>query len=166
MVYSWLNPGLNYGYSNTFDTSMVVVSLGLKILFGDSTVKGYIGLGGDIAPVSTTFNKLPTDGSGNLYDPSVPDLSSGSYSAMAVGGYAKFGLDFALSKTMSLGPFLGLQVLSATNFQNGSNVLSVNTTNGDVGVPALSSNFPTTGTNPLTMDYSNINFGLDLKFSF
>jgi hypothetical protein len=82
---------------------------------------------------------------------------------VAVGGYAKLGVDFFLSKTMSLGPFVGVQVLSATNFKSGSNSLLVNGANGDVGNTTTFTG--TSGTVPLTLDYSNVNFGMNLKFT-
>jgi hypothetical protein len=91
------------------------------------------------------------------------DPSSGKYSSLAVGGYVRFGLDFDLSKTMALGPYLGFQVLTATNFQKGSNTLLVNQNNGDVGNTSTFSGV--SGTVPLTIDYSNVDFGMNFKFS-
>jgi hypothetical protein len=172
LAYTWLDTAAPvgatndgsfiYGYEDSFNTSMVMASLGFKILLPDNDLEGYIALGGDIAPVSTTFSKLPTDVNGNLLNDGTADLSSGTYTTVAVGGYAKFGVDFFLSKTMSLGPFVGVQVLTATNFANGSNTLLVNQENGDVGNTAT---FGKTGTVPLTLDYSNVNFGVNLKFT-
>lgn len=154
-----------YGYLDNFDTSMVLASVGFKILLPDNDLEGYIALGGDIGPVSTIFNKMPTDNTGVQLPTGTADISSGSYSSLAVGGYVKLGMDFFLSKTMSLGPFLGFQVLTATNFQKGSNTLLVNGANGDVGIAGSPAFLGVTGT-PLTLDYSNINFGLDLKLGF
>ena len=154
------------GYSDSFDTSMVLASVGFKILLPDNDLEGYIALGGDIGPVSTNFEKqnLYLDSSGNTQIGS-SDPSSGNYSSLAVGGYVKLGMDFFLSKTISLGPFLGFQVLTATNFQKGSNTLLVNGANGDVGVKGSPAFLGVMGT-PLTLDYSNINFGMDLKLGF
>lgn len=152
-----------YGYQDSFDTSMVLASVGFKILLPDNDLEGYIALGGDIGPVSTTLTKLPTDSNGTLLATGTEDPSSGSYSSLAVGGYVRFGLDFDLSKTMALGPYLGFQVLTATNFQNGSNTLLVNQNNGDVGNTSTFSGVP--GTVPLTIDYSNVDFGVNFKFS-
>ncbi len=181
LAYSWVNSfpvtdgNLNpviannqavYGYSDTFNTKIVAVELGFKILMCDSDMKAYLGLGGDIAPVSTTFNKFPTDATGALIDEGAEEASSGPYSAVAVGGYARVGVDFYLSKNMALGPFAGIQVLSASNFTNGDNVLSVNPANGDVGVPGLGSLAGVVNTTPLTLDYSNISFGVNLEFTF
>jgi tetratricopeptide (TPR) repeat protein len=154
-----------YGYQDSFDTSMVLASMGFKILFPDNDLEGYLALGGDIGPVSTTFTKLPTDNNGILLANGTEDQSSGNYSSLAVGGYAKLGINFFLSKTISLGPFLGFQVLTATNFQNGSHTLLVNGGNGDVGTAGSPAFANVTGT-PLTLDYSNINFGMDLKLGF
>jgi tetratricopeptide (TPR) repeat protein len=172
LAYTWLDTAVPvgatndgsfiYGYEDSFNTSMVMASLGFKILLPDNDLEGYLALGGDIAPVSTTFSKLPTDVNGILLNDGTADLSSGTYTTVAVGGYAKFGVDFFLSKTMSLGPFVGVQVLTATNFANGSNTLLVNQENGDVGNTAT---FGKTGTVPLTLDYSNVNFGVNLKFT-
>src|ERR1700677_4036423 len=155
-----------YGYQDSFDTSMVLASVGFKILLPDNDLEGYLALGGDIGPVSTTFNKMPTDSNGNLLITGTADPSSGNYSSLAVGGYAKFGIDFFLSKTISLGPFLGFQVLTATNFKSSTNsTLLVNGNNGDVGTASSPAFAGVTGT-PLTLDYSNINFGMDLKLGF
>jgi tetratricopeptide (TPR) repeat protein len=171
LSYTWLDvagpvvPGTPiYGYLDNFDTSMVLASVGFKILLPDNDLEGYIALGGDIGPVSTTFNKQPLDITGTI-PVGVVDPSSGSYSSIAVGGYVKLGMDFFLSKTISLGPFLGFQVLTATNFQKGSNTLLVNQNNGDVGTAGSPAFLGVTGT-PLTLDYSNINFGMDLKLGF
>jgi len=154
-----------YGYQNTFENSMVIANLGLKIKFGDAQVNPYIGLGMDIAPVSTTFTKQPTDATGtNLIGTNDP--SSGTYNTVAFGGYARFGVDFGLSKNLSLGPYVGIQVLTATNFQSGSKTLVVNQNNGDVGVAGVGGFAGVTNTTPLTLDYSNVNFGAEMKFSF
>lgn len=166
LSYQWLELDDNAGFSNSFSTSMVLAELGIKILFGDKDVTGYVGLGGNVAPISTTLNKVPTDGSGNLTG-AVADPASGTYSTVAFGGYCRFGLDFHLSKNMSLGPFLGVQVLTATNFQKGSSTLVVNQNNGDVGVANESDSYMGgNNTTPLTLDYSNVNFGAEMKFSF
>jgi tetratricopeptide (TPR) repeat protein len=155
-----------YGYNDNFASSMVMAELGLKVKFGDSHVKGYVGLGMNIAPVSTTFTKLPTDDLGNTITGGVEDLSSGTYTTVAFGGYARFGVDFYLSKTMAIGPFVGVQILTATNFQNGSKTLVVNQNNGDVGVANSGALVGVTNTTPLTLDYSNVNLGMEMKFSF
>jgi tetratricopeptide (TPR) repeat protein len=171
LAYTWLDQNQYsststgtaiYGYQDSFDSSMVMASLGFKILLPDNDIEGYLALGADIAPVSTTFSKLPTDSTGTTIVGS-SDLSSGTYTTVAVGGYAKLGVDFFLSKTMSLGPFVGVQVLSATNFKSGSNSLLVNGANGDVGNTTTFTG--TSGTVPLTLDYSNVNFGMNLKFT-
>jgi len=154
-----------FGYSDSFNTSMVMASLGFKILLPDNDLEGYLALGADIAPVSTTFSKIPTDSNGTPLSTGTADISSKSYTTVAVGGYAKLGVDFFLSKTMALGPFVGVQVLTATNFQNGSNTLLVNGANGDVGIASSPAFLGVTGT-PLTLDYSNVNFGMNLKFDF
>ncbi len=167
LSYQWLDLDNNNGFSNTFNTSMVLAELGIKILFGDKDVTGYVGLGANVAPISTTFNKVPTDGSGNLIG-SVADAAAGTYTTVAFGGYGRFGLDFNLSKNMSLGPFLGIQVLTATNFQKGASTLVVNQNNGDVGLAneVTDSYMSGNNTTPLTLDYSNVSFGAEMKFSF
>jgi tetratricopeptide (TPR) repeat protein len=169
LAYQWFDLSDGFGFNNSFNTSMVLTELGLKIKFGDKDVKGYIGLGGNIAPISTTFSKVPTvmDNSGNINLAGTPnDPSSGNYSTVGVGGYARFGVDFTLAKNLALGPFLGIQILTATNFQNGSKTLMVNQNNGDVGVANSGSLAGVTNTTPLTLDYSNVNLGMELKFSF
>ncbi len=150
----------NIGAAYSYDTNIVAASLGMKVLFGDSKVKGYFGLGVDIAPVSTTLSVVETDGTGTPNGQTFSQNPSGSYSTIAFGGYAKLGVDFYLGKGIAVGPFIGFQLLSATNFQNGGSTLLVDQTNGGVTTTANSN------TTPLTMDFSNINGGLDLTFSF
>lgn len=162
LSYKWLSPGAGMGYNVSFDSSLVEAQLGLKILFGDSHMKSYIGFGGIVAPVNTTFSKIHTDASGSPDGvPLTPD-PSGSYSSMAIGGYLQLGMDFYLGKGLALGPFVGVQVLTATNFQGAGNTLYVDSTNGDVtaGTAAVGNQ------SALNMDFSNVNVGAQLTLSF
>ncbi len=162
LSYTWLNPGAGLGFQDTFNSSLVEANLGLKILFGDSSMKSYIGFGGIVAPVSTVFTKVPVDSvTGGLIG--LPqDPSSGNYSSMAIGGYVQLGMDFYLSKTIAVGPFVGVQVLTATNFQGAGKTLYVDQTNGDVSAATTAGITAT----PLTMDFSNVNYGVNLTFGF
>jgi tetratricopeptide (TPR) repeat protein len=176
LSYTWLQFGAPvettpsgtqvYGFINSFQSSMVLTELGMKILFGDKDLNGYIGLGANLAPISMTLTKNATDNNGQLLNNVLADPAAGSYSTVAFGGYARFGLDFILSKNLSLGPFLGVQILTATNFQKGGNTLLVNQSNGDIGLNNAGSLAGQNNTTALTLDYSNINLGMELKFSF
>lgn len=160
LSYKWLSPGAGMGYQVSFDSSLVEAQLGLKILFGDSHMKSYIGFGGIVAPVNTNLTKVHTDVNGTVDGGIVPADPSGSYSSMAIGGYIQLGMDFYLGKGLALGPFVGVQVLSATDFKGTGGKLLVDQSNGDVGTVS------NTQTTPLTMDFSNVNVGAQLTLSF
>ena len=154
----------------TFNTNIVTVDLGVKFLFGDSKVKGYLGLGGGVSPISMTFTKVSYDPTGTVINGT--DASSGNYSTVAFNGQAILGVDFVLGKGVALGPYIGYRYLSATNFQNGSTTLAVDTKNGAVGLPGVglangTGNFALTDPNtPLNLDFSGLEGGVDLTFSF
>lgn len=159
------NGGTGYGYKFSYDDTGVLIGLGAKILFGDKNVKGYFGIGGDLAPISMSFSKVPIDVNGNPVtvqaDGVTPALAqNGNYSTLAFGGHAKLGVDFYLDKSVALGPWVGFQYLSATNFQSNGNTLAVDPLNGDVAGQ------DTLHTQALTLDYTSINGGLNLTFSF
>jgi len=156
--------GNGFGYKYSYDDTGVLIGLGAKILFGDSHVKGYFGIGGDLAPISMSFSKVPIkqDGTPTLTDgtgASVP-AENGNYSTLAFGGHAKLGVDFYLDKSVALGPWVGFQYLSATNFTSNGAILAVDPLNGDVDVQN------TLHTQTLTLDYTSINGGLNLTFAF
>jgi thioredoxin-like negative regulator of GroEL len=149
------------GYRYSYNTTLVSGGAGVKLLFGEKGVKGYLGLGGDVTPVSMTFSKVKvdyTDGSTMGIDP-----SSGDYTTLAIGGHARLGVDFSLGKSISFGPYIGFKYLTATNFKNAAGTLVVNTENGDVGNSGLA---VVSTTKPLEMDFSGINAGIDLTFAF
>lgn len=147
----------------TFNTTIVTADLGIKLLFGDSSVKGYLGLGGGISPVSVNFTKVQYDSTGTTVLATSP--SSGSYNTMAINAQAMFGADFILGKGIAFGPYIGYRYLSANNFQNGGNTLVVDTTKGSVGLPGTT-NVSATNTTPLQLDFSGLEFGLNMTFSF
>lgn len=163
----WLDPDgqspdvLKY----TFNTTIVTADLGGKILFGDKDVKGYIGLGGGISPISMTFTKVQYDHTGTNVLPNT-STSSGNYTTMAINGHAMLGVDFFLGKGIAIGPYVGYRYLSATNFQGPGGVLQINGRTGAVGLPADQDFLPTDPTSPLTLDFSGITGGLNLTFSF
>jgi hypothetical protein len=149
----------------TFNTTVVTVDLGVKILFGDKSVKGYLGVGGGISPITMKLLKIS-------YDPTatVPglsdDMSSGDYSTMAVNAQAILGVDFSVGKGVALGPYVGYRYLSATDFKNSGSTLVVDTLNGAVGVSG-SPNMPLADpVKPLSLDFSGIEGGVNLTFSF
>ncbi len=147
----------------TFNTTIVTADLGVKILFGDKDVKGYLGLSGGISPVSVTFTKVSYDHTGaNVI--STDTASTGSYNTMAFNGQALLGVDFSLGKGIALGPYVGYRYLSASDFKNGGATLAVDTTSGAVGIPNTSN--VSTSTTPLTLDFSGIEGGVNLTFSF
>ena len=157
----------NY-YKLNYTTSIFTGSLGMKVLFGDSTMKGYFGAGADISPISMTFQKTITHETTGIVvggeDPASSDVS-GDYSTVAFGGHAVLGADFILGKGIGLGPYIGFKYLDATNFKNKAGNLVVNTFNGDVGNSGqgLWSTYPTTN---LDLDFSGIYGGLNVAFSF
>jgi tetratricopeptide (TPR) repeat protein len=153
----------------TFNTSIITADLGFKILFGDDQVKGYLGLGGGISPVSTTFTKESFDNTGT--NQLGADTSSGTYNAMAFNAQAILGVDFNLGKGIAVGPYIGYRYLSASNFQNGGNNLVVDTKTGAVGTASGNangySNIPAGDpTTHLNLDFSGIEGGVNLTFSF
>ncbi len=152
----------------TYNMTVITANLGGKILFGGKDVKGYLGLNAGISPISMTFQKLSLD---QTYSPqSSTDASSGNYSTMALSANAKLGVDFFLGSDIAIGPYVGFQYLSATNFTAGGKTLVVDTKNGAVGVPdtaTASSNMPATDpTTPFQFDFTGITGGLDITFSF
>jgi tetratricopeptide (TPR) repeat protein len=149
----------------SFDTTIITADLGVKLLFGDKDVRGYLGLSGGISPVSLTFNKVPYDHTGSIAT-GMADPSSGDYTTMAVNGQALLGVDFSLGKGIAVGPYVGYRYLSATNFQSGGNTLAIDTQNGAVGRPG-DSNFPLNDpSKALTLDFSGLEGGINLSFSF
>jgi tetratricopeptide (TPR) repeat protein len=162
LSYTWLAPGMGQGFQDTFNSSLVEANLGLKVLFGDSSMKTYIGLGGIVAPVSTVFTKVPVDPVTGALTGAPQDPSSGTYSSLAIGGYMQLGMDFYLSKGLAIGPFVGVQVLTATNFQGAGNTLYVDQNTGDVTGASTAGATSTA----LTMDFSNVNYGVNLTFGF
>ncbi len=158
----------------TYNTSIITADLGFKVIFGDDKVKGYLGLGGGISPVSTTFTKVSYNSTGTAQ--LATDTSSATYSTMAFNGQAILGVDFVLGKGIALGPYIGYRYLSASNFQNGGNTLLVDTKSGAVGTASGNANGfsnminQSTGipdpTTPLTLDFSGLEGGVNLTFSF
>jgi hypothetical protein len=149
--------------------TLITANLGAKIFFGGNGVKGYLGLSGGISPISLAFAKNAFDHTG--VSPLVTDAaSSGNYSTMAITGNARLGVDFALSKDISVGPYVGFQYLSATNFTNAGSTLMVDTKNGAVGLPDTSTsktNFPATdAAEAFKFDFSGITSGLNISLSF
>ena len=159
-------------WNYTYNTNIVTVDLGAKILFGDDQVKGYFGLSGGISPISLNFNKLSMD-SADVNKLGTDD-SSGDYSTMAVNAKAILGMDISLGKGIALGPYVGFRYLNATNFQKAGAPLVVDTKTGaagqqGVGVPSIpgSTNIPLSDpVVPLTLDFSGVIGGIDLTFSF
>ncbi len=155
-----------------FNMTVITANLGAKIFFGGNGVKGYLGLSGGISPISMTFAKTSYDstGTGPNLVPGQDVQSSGNYSTMAITGNARLGVDFELGKDMSVGPYVGFQYLSATNFTSGGNTLMVDTKNGAVGLPdtvTSKTNFPATdGSEAFKFDFSGITSGLNLSFFF
>ncbi len=152
-----------------FNTSIITADLGFKILFGDDKVKGYLGLGGGISPVSTTFTKQSFDTTGTIQLGT--DTSTGTYSTTAFNAQAILGVDFSLGKGIALGPYIGYRYLSASSFQNAGSTLVVDTKTGAVGTASGNtngySNIPKgDSTTPLTLDFSGIEGGVNLSFSF
>ena len=161
-----------------FTTTIVTANLGGKILFGDKDVKGYFGINAGISPISMDFTKTslgpdPNNGGNYTYKNGL-DASSGTYTAMAINAQALLGVDFYLGKDIALGPYAGFRYLSATDFKNNGQTLAVDTTTGAVGLPGVgitalpgSSNLPLgDGFEKLTLDFSGIEGGLNLTFSF
>lgn len=149
----------------TFTTNIVTVDLGLKLLFGDKSVKGYLGLGGGISPVSVNFNKTQYDSTGTT--PLGTASSAGTYNTMAINGQAILGVDFSLGNGLALGPYVGYRYLNATNFQKGGSTLQVDQNTGAVGIPGQDANFPSSDpASALTLDFSGIEGGLNLTLSF
>lgn len=151
--------GVQDGYSYVYNNTGLMFGLGAKILFGSPSIRGYFGIGGDVAPISMTFTKVPIDITGS--PTGAQTASSGNYSTVAIGGHAKLGVDFYLGKDIAVGPFVGFQYLSTTNYSNSSGgVLSVNPNNGDVDLA------DTAHTQALVLDYTSVNGGVNLTFSF
>ena len=155
-----------------FNTNIVTVDLGAKILFGDDQVKGYFGASGGISPISLSFNKLSMDAANA--NKIGTDSSSGDYNTMAVNAKAILGMDISLGKGIALGPYVGFRYLNATNFQKAGKPLVVDTVTGatgqqGVGVSSIpgSTNIPLSDpVVPLTMDFSGVIGGIDLTLSF
>ncbi len=167
-----VNPAAGVGpdvWKYTFNTTIVTADLGIKLLFGDSSVKGYLGLGGGISPVSVNFTKVNYDTTATTVIGT--DTSNGTYGSMAINAQAMFGADFILGKGIAFGPYIGYRYLSANNFQlNGANLV-VDTKTGAVGLPGGKangfSNLPNGDpTTPLQLDFSGLEFGLNMSFSF
>jgi hypothetical protein len=142
----------------------------VKILFGDKNCKGYLGLGGGVSPINVDFNKISYDSTGtNII--ATDAASSGTYNTMAINGQALLGVDFNLGNGICFGPYVGYRYLNATDFKKGSNTLAVDTKNGAVGLPgspdSATTNMPINDpTTALTLDFSGIEGGLNLTFSF
>ncbi len=154
----------------TFNTTIITTDLGLKLLFGDKQVKGYLGISGGISPISMTFGKQEYDPSGT--NPLGQDSSSGTYGALAFNAQAILGVDFSLGKGIAVGPYIGYRYLDATNFQNAGSTLMIDTNTGAVGTvgsktTAGFSNLPAGDpVKALDLDFSGIEGGVDLTFSF
>ncbi len=176
--YSQLNPTTGNPpdvWKYTFNTTIVTTDLGLKFLFGDQKVKGYIGLAGGISPISLSFSKEEYDPTGTtpIGQDSSSTPSGSAYTAMAFNAQALLGVDFSLGKGIALGPYLGYRYLDASNFQYNGNTLQIDTNTGAVGVPGSTnssgnpSNFPASAPHtPLNLDFSGLEGGLNLSFSF
>jgi tetratricopeptide (TPR) repeat protein len=163
-------PGLPDVWKYTFNTSIITTDLGIKLLFGDDKSKGYLGLSAGISPISTTFSKVQYDSTGtNVLG---TDASTGNYSALAFNGQAILGADFSLGKGIAFGPYIGYRYLNATNFQSGGNTLQIDTKTGAVGIPGSKtaagySNLPLGDpTTALSLDFSGLEGGLNITFSF
>lgn len=167
--YHSYNGGIPIGtpdvWKYVFNTTIVTADLGVKLLFGGNGVKGYLGLGGGVSPVSLALTKTQYDSTGTT--PIQQDaVSNGSYNTMAINGQALLGVDFSLGKGIAFGPYVGYRYLSATNFQKGGNTLVVDNKTGAVGLPG-SPNVPNGDpTTALTLDFSGIESGLNFTFSF
>jgi tetratricopeptide (TPR) repeat protein len=156
------------GYKYSYENSGMMAGLGVKVLFGGNGIKGYFGIGGDLAPISMNFTKVPIDINGTPITSLPSEPSQGTYSTMAFGAHARLGVDFSLGKDMAIGPFVGFQYLSTTKYQDNGATLVVNSQNGDVGtnadpdLPASQSQY----LSPLTLDYTALTFGGNFTFSF
>ncbi len=149
----------------TFNTTIITADLGVKLLLGGKSVKGYLGVGGGISPINMTFTKANYDPTG-ITLLHTDSKSGGTYNTMAVNGQAILGADFSLTQGMALGPYVGYRYLSATDFLNNGSKLLVDTKSGAVGVSG-SLNMPSADpVKPLTLDFSGIEGGLNLTFSF
>src|ERR1019366_10142455 len=169
--YALPNPDLSGGpdvWKYDFNMTVITANLGAKIFFGGNGVKGYLGLSGGISPISMAFTKTSFDSTGTRPNivPGQDMQSSGNYSTMAITGNARLGVDFELGKGISVGPYVGFQYLSATNFISGGNTLLVDTKNGAVGLPdtvTSNTNFlATDSTEAFKFDFSGITSGLNL----
>jgi len=156
----------------SFNTTVITVDLGGKILFGDKDFTGYLGLSGGISPISTSFIKFQMN-SNNTAIMASTDLSTGDYTTMAISGQALLGFDISMGGGMSIGPYVGFRYLSATDFKSGGNVLVVDQNTGAVGLDpnvvgqAASPNIPLSDpVEKLTLDFSGIVGGFNLTFSF
>jgi len=157
----------------SFNTTVLTVDFGGKILFGDKDIRGYLGLSGGISPISMSFDKNQWD-STNTSQVASTDLSGDKdYTTMAISGQALLGFDINMGGGLSFGPYVGFRYLSATDFKNGSNVLVVDQSTGAVGLdPAVvgqsgSPNIPLGDeVKNLTLDFSGIVGGFNLTFSF
>jgi hypothetical protein len=90
---------------------------------------------------------------------------------MSFGGHAQLGVDFALGKNISVGPYVGYRYLDATNFKNGGNTLTIRTAaftdgNGVVHNSGEVGTYSDANTKPLDLDFSAINAGVNLTLSF
>lgn len=148
----------------TFNTTIITADLGIKLLFGDKDVKGYLGLGGGISPISVNFTKVQYDTTATTVQ-GTDTAASGTYGSMAFNAQATLGVDFILGKGLALGPYIGYRYLSASNFQKSGATLVIDTQKGSVGLPGTN-NVSAINTTPLQLDFSGLEAGLDLTFSF
>jgi hypothetical protein len=164
-AHTW-NPGLTSPdvWKYTFNTTIITADLGIKLLFGDKDVKGYLGLGAGISPVSINFTKVQYD-SGGTNVLQTDSVASGDYTTMAINAQAMLGVYFVLGNGIALGPYIGYRYLSANNFQRAGAVLSIDNNTGAVGLAGLN-NVSATNTTPLTLDFGGLETGLNLTFSF
>lgn len=174
------NPGYSVPPGNspdvwkyTMNTTIITTDLGLKLLFGDKDAKGYLGISGGISPISMTFSKQEYDPTGT--NPMGQDSSSGTYGALAFNAQAILGVDFSLGKGIAVGPYIGYRYLDATNFQNAGSTLLIDTNTGAVGTAGSHTTIngvnysnlpPGDPTKALDLDFSGLEGGLDLTFSF
>ena len=148
----------------TLNTTIITADLGVKLLFGDDKVRGYLGISGGLSPISLAFTKISYDHTGtNVSSTGEDTVSSGTYNATAFNAQALLGVDFSLGGGISVGPYVGYRYLNATNFQNGTNTLSIDTNTGAVGIPNTSN--VSNNTTPLTLDFSGVEGGLNISFS-
>ncbi|HVM33263.1 MAG TPA: tetratricopeptide repeat protein [bacterium] len=177
LSYNWFNPSgsfaaggsANDNYQYTYSLSMVNLGLGLRASFGGPDAAPYIELGGELSPVSLAFTKLQTDSTGS-------PISGGNgfpdnFSGMGFGGHLLLGVDFKLSKEMSLGPYVGFRYLNISSFTNSAgDKLEVDKNSGDVTTPSNAQGAKSAQLNgsyaPLTMDMSGIAAGVNLSLSF